>query len=342
MDKRVKLTAPRSWMMPETHLDSVLNDRWYRIVFTLLANSSKLTNSFFNSQNVQPALMPVTTGSISSPMGLGSDSSPVAIEMNGARTYLADSMQFYLELALRIGGKPVYYLMPSFRDEQSDARHLNQFYHAEAEIEGSLEDIQNLTEQYMLHLARGLLHECEDEIYATAGTISHVESFIARGAGFPRLTFDEAAKTLSSVKGALRPCETGDLLITSVGEAALIAEYGDFIWLTHFPMSTVPFYQARDPNNRRNSLSADLLAGIGEILGLGERARTGDDVIQNIRAAEVNPSGYDWYIQMKTASPIQTAGFGLGVERFLMWLTQSRDIRDWSLVPRDRQGRGPV
>ena len=312
------------------------------MVYKVLGQTCISANKFFVSEGAQPALMPLTTGSISSPMGLGSDSLPVAIQMNGEKTYLADSMQFYLELAVRMGGAPAFYIMPSFRDEEADERHLNQFFHAETEIVGDLSAVQSLAERLILYLSRDLLRTSAADIVSVAGTVSHIEALVARGFGFPQVTFEEAVTRLENTDGALKTCETGDPIITSKGETHLISEYGDFLWLTHFPVSTVPFYQARDPQNPRHSLSADLLAGIGEVLGSGARARTGGDVLDNLHAARVDPKNYDWYVRMKQAEPVQTAGFGLGIERFLMWVTRTRDIRDWSLVPRDRHGKGPL
>jgi len=342
MSERHVLVSPQSWKKPESYLDALLAEPWYQMVYKVLGRASISTHEFFISEGAQPAQMPLTTDSISSPMGLGSDSFPVAVQMNGANTYLADSMQFYLELAVRIGKSPAYYLMPSFRDEEADARHLNQFFHAEIEIIGDLEAIQNLAERYVLKLSQDLLQTCSEEIMSVAGTVSHIDSLLSRGTSFPQITFDNVVKKLDGVDGAFKLCETGDLVITERGEALLIAEYGDFFWLTHFPMSTVPFYQARDPKKPHISLSADLMAGIGEILGAGVRACTESDVLQNIEAANVNPASYDWYIRMKRSQPVRTAGFGLGIERFLMWITKTRDIRNWSLLPRDRQGKGPV
>ncbi len=66
--------------------------------------------------------LPITTGSISSPMGLGSDSIPVKIQLGGRDTYLADSMQFALEYGCRFFENGVWYIMPSFRGESEDKK----------------------------------------------------------------------------------------------------------------------------------------------------------------------------------------------------------------------------
>lgn len=81
-------------------------------------------------------------------------------------------------------------------------------------------------------------------------------------------------------------------------------------------------------------LNADLLFGIGEIVGAGERHTTGIDVIKALKEHSVNENEYSWYIEMKKQYPMQTAGFGLGVERFILWLTNQNDIRDCQIFPR--------
>src|SRR5262245_31653023 len=96
-----KLTAPATWRDPDAHFTAAIESDWYRLVFRMCAQFVHSTNDFFRSEGYSPALMPITCGSVSSPMGLGSDSLPVSIDLFGKQTYLADSMQFQLEYMLR-------------------------------------------------------------------------------------------------------------------------------------------------------------------------------------------------------------------------------------------------
>ena len=77
-----------------------------------------------HSRGLKAGLFPITTSSISSPLGLGSDSLPVEIDLFGVNTFLADSMQFLLEYGCRFSDAGCYYVMPSFRGEATDSRHL--------------------------------------------------------------------------------------------------------------------------------------------------------------------------------------------------------------------------
>jgi asparaginyl-tRNA synthetase len=96
----------------------------------------------------------------------------------------------------------------------------------------------------------------------------------------------------------------------------------------------VPFYQKCDPHDPRKALNADLLMGIGETIGSGERYFTGKDVLKALKIHKVDPKPYEWYVYLKDKYPLQTSGFGMGVERFFLWLFKHDDIRDCQLLPR--------
>lgn len=91
----------KSWKIPQTHFINAINDEWYRKLVEIENLISKYTNLFYIEKNIKTMHLPITTGSISSPMGLGSDSIPVKIQLGGRDTYLADSMQFALEYGCR-------------------------------------------------------------------------------------------------------------------------------------------------------------------------------------------------------------------------------------------------
>ena len=73
------------------------------------------------------------------------------------------------------------------------------------------------------------------------------------------------------------------------------------------------------------------------MLGCGERCKTRDQLEQALTSQEINPGPYEWYLQLKELAPMQTSGFGLGVERFVQWISGAEDIRDCSLWLRDHR-----
>lgn len=325
------IIPPGSWHRPDTHYLEAMTSPWYSTLLTLQSTLTSATVEFWTARGLRFGCLPVTTNSISSPMGLGSDSLPVQVEMFGAATYLADSMQFGLEYLCRLSEHGAYYLMPSFRGEAPDDTHLCQFFHSEAEIRGGLDDVMAAAEAYLRHLAHVLMERDEAAITAAAGGVDHIRPLLNGSGPFRRLTFDEAAAELDENPQYVVK-ERGWRNLTRAGERELMRRLGEFLWVTHWDELAVPFYQGRDGYGR--ALNADLLCGPGEVLGAGERHTDAGQVRAALRIHGVDPSEYAWYIAMKSSFPLRTAGFGLGVERFLMWLLRHRDIRDLELLPR--------
>ena len=190
-------TEPIKIWQEHNNILKLLKSPFYKKLFRIQDEFSKLTHNFFQEEKFSSSLSPITTGSISSPMGLGSDSIPLEIKLKDRYTYLADSMQFLLEVGVRLNPNGVYYILPSFRGEELDKRHLNQFYHVEAEIKGSLEDVQRVVSSYVTYLSQGMLNNCLADILSITGDISHIESLLNYNTFFPSIRFDEAEKELS-------------------------------------------------------------------------------------------------------------------------------------------------
>ncbi|QNR22514.1 asparaginase (plasmid) [Exiguobacterium sp. Helios] len=328
-----KITPTKSWMKPESHYIEAMDSDWYK---TLLRVQNQITHStfnFFREQDILSVSLPITTGSVTSPMGLGSDSLPVKINLEGLDTYLADSMQFHLEYALRNVPNGVHYLMPTFRGELADARHLCQFYHSEAEIQGDLNDVMRLVSEYVHYLCKDLLKYSASDIKAIAGSIQHIEDVIELNASYPKVSLEEAVELLNRDPRYVETHPAGFDSITNQGEQELIKLFGGIVWLTHPEYKSVPFYQAIDSDGK-HALSGDLLFGIGEVVGSGQRHTTIEDLTESMEALDVDAAEYEWYLNMKKLKPMDTAGFGMGIERFILWLFKHDDIRDCQMIPR--------
>ncbi len=110
-------------------------------------------------------------------------------------------------------------------------------------------------------------------------------------------------------------------------------EVGEVVWVTHFDRLAVPFYQAFGPEPG-TAANADLLFGPGEVVGSGERHVEAAVLRSALSDHGIAENDYAWYVEMKHEMPMRTAGFGMGMERFLMWVLQHDDIRDLPLVSR--------
>ena len=270
----MKVQAPRTWENTNDHFLKAVKSPWYKIIFDLENSINRATTHFYEEKDIPSIYLPITTGSISSPMGLGSDSSPVKVKLFDVDTYLADSMQFMLEYGCRMNDKGCYYILPSFRGEAADQRHLCQFFHSEAEICGKLDDVMTLVQEYVQYLSKYILEHNADGIKSVTGDLSHIEQVAYFEGKFPQVTMAEAVEELSKLENAeeyVTKHECGEYMLTSKGEKKLLENHGGIVWLTHFPAILVPFYQAYDETGKL-ALNADLLFGIGEVVGCGEIA----------------------------------------------------------------------
>lgn len=340
--KITKTTPPQSWKDPQTHAALAIKSKWYRNLFQIQNTLFHSTVEYFNNKcKYAYALTPITTDTISSPMGLGSDSEPVFVNMLGQDVYLADSMQFVLEYFMRFhDGLPgAYYVSPSFRGEDPDATHLNQFYHVECELLGDMDAAMTIAEGYVAHLTQAMVKQHSDIILNTAGTLSHAQELLKNlEKTLPRVPLDQAINIMPS-SDCLEWVQEGQpqfgRKLTRKGEKVLIKKYGGAVWLTEMDHLGVPFYQAYiEGSGRSKAKAADLLLGLGETVGLGERHSTPEMVREALQHHAVPEDSYKWYINMRQAIPLLTSGWGMGSERYLCWLLQHNDVRDMQIIPR--------
>ncbi|KAK5856597.1 hypothetical protein PBY51_008181 [Eleginops maclovinus] len=321
-----------------------MKSQWYRNLFRIQNTLFHSTVEYFHSScQYSYALTPLTTDTISSPMGLGSDSEPVSVHLLGQDIYLADSMQFVLEYFLRFQENlpGTYYISPSFRGEDPDATHLNQFYHVECELLGNMDKAISTAEGYLAHLTKSMLKKHSDIILNTAGTLTHVKVMLSKLDGkipLPRVPLDQAIPMMPSTD-CLEWVQDGQpqfgRKLTRKGERVLIEKYGGAVWLTEMDHLGVPFYQAYvEGTERCKAKAADLLLGLGETVGLGERHSTPEMVQEALRHHGVPEQSYKWYLNMRQVNPLLTSGWGMGTERYLCWLLKHDDIRDMHIIPR--------
>ncbi|KAF5019627.1 hypothetical protein F66182_8373 [Fusarium sp. NRRL 66182] len=343
--ERSIVRPPRSWASPPHHLSSVLHDPWYKKLFLAQDVLFHVSSNYFQKGlGYRYCLVPATTDAVSSPMGLGSDSEPVPVRFLDQETHLADSMQFSLEYFLRIhDGLPgVYYVNTSFRGEDPDAMHLNQFYHIECELLGPFSDGIKVAEGYVMRLVSALLEEHADAVESVAGTCDHLTSILelyrSHGGRFPSVSVDDALNLPGMNQDCWKYVIPSDAskgrALTRAGELKLIEHFGGAVWLQEMDHLSVPFYQAFLDNSGTKARCADLLIGNGEVLGLGERHVQAEEVLSALKMHDVPAEGYAWYTEMREHKPILTTGWGMGIERFLAWVFQHNDIRDMTIVPR--------
>jgi len=323
--------AVHRWTDSERFLN-IIDDPWVRLFVKLQHLVTISTYNFWVSRNCMTMHLPITTHAVSSPMGLGSDSRPVRIELFGKETFLADSMQFMLEYGCRFNPAGCFYVMPSFRGEDADSTHLCQFYHSEVELCVGLEQSMQVADEYFRYLTEAVLERYADAFRKLNIGSEHMCKLLSTSS-IPRLRFDEAARILGKDSRYVED-RVGWRTLTRAGEIALLKHCNGPVWVTHWDHLAVPFYQAYADESRRIAANADFLIGVGEVIGLGERHQSAPEVSAALDEHGVDHSAYQWYLGLKESKPLRTSGFGMGVERFLLWVLRHAEIRDLQVLPR--------
>lgn len=310
-----------------------LRSPWYRLVADLQETLQWATMEYARSQGLKHLWLPLTTRTVTCPTALGSDTEAVKVDVGGVDTYLADSMQFALEYGCRLAPGGCYSVLPTFRGETPDATHLNQFTHSEAEIPGGMDDLIRYVDGYVKALATALLDQHGARLAEARGDVSHLERMAGHSAPFERLTFDEAVRVLEGEEGCVRD-EGSWRTLTRKGELLLLDKVSEFLWVHDQDTLAVPFYQGFAPDDTGRARAADLLFGMGEVVGSGERHVDAELLRKSMAMHNVKEEEYEWYVRMRAQAPMLTSGFGMGFERFLMWVLHHDDIRDLPLISR--------
>ena len=333
---------------PESHYLELAKSKYYWALLTfrhcLKASSDQYFSVDVGATNIDLFMM---TPSVSSPMGPGSDSEAIPIKFGDLTTFLVDSSQFGFEPLLINNFDKVYCYLPSMRGEDHDKRHLNQFYHCEAEIRGELSDLIPIVEKYIKILTETLkaLPNLTEKISANMSTTDSVIEAIMSAEKFPMITFDEAVALLveNRHQSLVNNTEHGRD-ITSYGEIILSKILGlkTPFWVYGYDRGRVAFYQKPDPNNLDKVINADLIfpplfegAFGGEIVGCGQRQDNKSEILESLRIQNISSEPYGWYINLRELPEYKTtSGFGLGIERFITWVLGHDDIRNSIPYPR--------
>ncbi|KPV65532.1 MAG: Asparagine--tRNA ligase [Candidatus Bathyarchaeota archaeon BA1] len=252
------------------------------------------------------------------------------VDYFGKNVYLTQSWQLYAEAVIASLGK-IYTVAPSFRAEKSRTRrHLTEYWHLEVEAPFcDLEGIMKVQEELITHICHTLAKEAYDEL-TTLGR--NPKDLLSTQPPFKKITYDEVIQTLQ--KNGMGMMWGDDLGWEQ--EKVLAMRFDQPFFVTHFPKGVKAFYHMPDPKRPRVTLSADLLApeGYGEIIGGGQRIHDLDELLARIREEGLNPEDYQWYIDLRRYGSVPHAGFGLGIERMVMWVCKLKHIRDAIAFPR--------
>lgn len=260
------------------------------------------------------------------------------------KAYLSQTGQLHAEAGAFAFGK-VYTFGPTFRAEKSKTRrHLLEFWMVEPEVAPS-NHAQNmdLQERFVSFLVRRALAECQAELELLGRDVSKLAG--AAEGNYPRVTYTDALEIIRkhiedrdlppNVQDDVQPVEWGDDL-GAPHETILGHHFDRPVMIERYPAAIKAFYMQPDPQDPRVALCDDMIApeGYGEIIGGSERIHDYDLLKSRIEHEGLPLEAFDWYLDLRRTGSVPHAGFGMGLERVIAWITGIDHIREAIPFPR--------
>jgi asparaginyl-tRNA synthetase len=257
----------------------------------------------------------------------------------GRETFLTVSGQLNVEAYCQALSK-VYTFGPTFRAENSNtSRHLAEFWMVEPEIAfADLGDNATLAEALLKHVFRTVLNERADDMAffeerIEKGVIAKLQGIV--DSEFARMNYTEAIRILEQSKQSFEfPVQWG-VDLQSEHERYLSEKYaGKPVVLMNYPKEIKAFYMRLNDDDKTVAAMDVLAPGIGEIIGGSQREERLDVLDQRMAASGLDTSHYDWYRDLRRYGTVPHAGFGLGFERTVAYVTGLGNVRDVIPFPR--------
>ena len=237
----------------------------------------------------------------------------------------------------------VYTFGPTFRAENSNTqRHAAEFWMVEPEIAfADLEDDMNLAEDMLKYVIRYVMDRCPDELnffnsFVDKGLIERLEHVAS--SDFGRISYTDAVKVLEeAVAGGHEfeyPVYWGCDLATEHERFLTEQHFKRPVFVTDYPAEIKAFYLRMNDDGKTVAATDCLVPGIGEIIGGSQREERLDLLEKRITDLGMNPEQYKYYLDLRRYGSCKHAGFGLGFERLVMYLTGVSNIRDVLPHPR--------
>jgi asparaginyl-tRNA synthetase len=257
----------------------------------------------------------------------------------GKKAFLSVSGQLNVETYCMALGK-VYTFGPTFRAENSNTtRHLAEFWMIEPEMAfAELPDDMELAEDFVKHLLGWALDKCGEDMAffekrVQPGIIGMLDS--VRSKKFAHMTYTDAVAELEKHKDSFefKPFWGCDL---QTEHERYLSEtvIGGPVIVTDYPKELKAFYMRLNEDGKTVRAMDVLVPRIGEIIGGSEREYRYDVLVANMKAKGLDPAAYWWYLDLRRFGSAPHAGFGLGFERLLRYVTGIENIRDVIPFPR--------
>lgn len=199
-----------------------------------------------------------------------------------------------------------------------------------------------IQEQFVSSIVQTVLRERRKELELLDRDLSRLEKVEPP---FPRIHYDEAVEMINKAAAEGVHVPPNDELVPAITwgedlgaphETHVAAQFDRPVFVHHYPTAVKAFYMAQEPERPETCRSSDLLApeGFGEIIGGGERSGDLAFLEAQIDRQGLPREAYEWYLDLRRYGSVPHAGFGLGLERTVMWLCGLSHIRETIPYPR--------
>ncbi len=253
--------------------------------------------------------------------------------------HLSGSGQLYGE-AFALAFRDIYTFGPTFRAEYSfTARHASEFWMIEPEMAFcDLEGDMEVAEAMVKYIIQTVLDRCpaEMEFFNTRidkGLLDRLHNVLDND--FGRLTYTEAIKILQESGEKFEyPVEWGTDLQSEHERYLTERVFGKPMFLTDYPKEIKSFYMRINDDGKTVAACDLLVPGVGEIIGGSQREERYDVLDARCKELGMDMTEYRWFLDLRKYGGVKHAGFGLGFERMVMYLTGMQNIRDVLPFPR--------
>ncbi len=257
----------------------------------------------------------------------------------GRSAYLTVSGQLQGEAMAMAFGK-IYTFGPTFRAEQSyTARHAAEFWMIEPEIAfADLEDDMQLAESMIKYVLAHILEECPADLeflnrFYDNELIERLRFVV--NSDFGRVTYTEAVKLLEQYNDQFEYKVYWGCDLQTEHERCLTEKiFKKPVFVTDYPKEIKAFYMRLNDDGKTVAAMDLLVPGIGEIIGGSQREERTEMLEKRIEELGLDKGSYDWYLDLRRFGGTKHAGFGLGLERLIMYATGIANIRDVLPFPR--------
>lgn len=234
----------------------------------------------------------------------------------------------------------VYTFGPTFRAEHSvTPRHAAEFWMIEPEIAfADLNDDMDLAEDMVRYVLADVMEKAPRELhflnsFVDKGLIERLT--LVKDSVFARVSYTDAVEILKKADREFEyPVSWGMDLQTEHERYLSEVHFGRPVFVHDYPKDIKAFYMRLNDDGRTVAAADMLVPGIGELVGGSQREEREDVLRQRIREMGLEEDSYDWYLDLRRYGTVPHAGFGLGFERLVMYLTGIPNIRDVLPFPR--------